>query len=71
MIELSPNLKMFNDKIRLLNQTNSKQIVLSAQEARNLHTELFDLLNHFSTLNHIKTAPEDKVITVEMDGGGF
>lgn len=69
---LSPNLKSFNDKIKILSQNNSKQLILTAQEAKNLHTEIFDLLNHFSTVGRIETSKKpDEIITVAMDGGGF
>ena len=69
---LSPNLKSFNDKIKVLNQTNGRQLTLTAQEAKNLHAEIFDLLNHFSTVGRIETSKiPDEVITVAMDGGSF
>jgi hypothetical protein len=69
---LSPNLKSFNDKIKVLNQTNGRQLTLTAQEAKNLHAEIFDLLNHFATVGRIETSKNpDEVITVAMDGGGF
>jgi hypothetical protein len=69
---LSPNLKSFNDKIKVLNQSNNKQITLTAQEAKNLHAEIFDLLNHFTTVGRIETSRKpDEVITVAMDGGNF
>ena len=65
---------MFNDKVKLMNQSKSKDLTLSAQEARNLHSDLFDLLNHCATLSRAvqtPTKPADEVVTVAMDGGGF
>lgn len=67
---LTMHLKSFNDKVRLLNQTQSKQLILSAQEARNLHADLFDLLNHCATLSQsLERLPEEQAVNVKMDGG--
>lgn len=69
---LTIHLKMFNDKVKLMNQMNQKDLILSANEARNLHSDLFDLLNHCATLSQqlANTGPSE-VITLGMDGGGF
>jgi hypothetical protein len=72
--DLSIHLKMFNDKVKLMNQTHSRDLTLSAQEARNLHADLFDLLNHCATLSkEIQKAPKDTINTVDiaMDGGNW
>jgi hypothetical protein len=70
--KLTLHLKMFNDKIKLMNQSQSKQLILSAQEARNLHADLFDLLNHCAILSQaIAERPVTEVVNVQMDGGGF
>jgi peptidoglycan hydrolase CwlO-like protein len=70
---LTIHLKMFNDKVKLLNQTQSKQLTLTAQEARNIHADLFDLLNHCFTLSKKvhENRQEVEVVTVGMDGGNF
>lgn len=61
---------MFNDKVKLMNQTQGKQLVLSAQEARNLHADLFDLLNHCATLSQkLEQKPQNDSTSVAMDGG--
>ena len=63
---------MFNDKIKLLNSSQSKQLVLSAQEARNLHADLFDLLNHCATLSQkLENLPVANAVDVRMDGGNW
>lgn len=70
--KLTLHLKMFNDKVKLMNQSNQKQLMLSAQEARNLHADLFDLLNHCATLSQALSAKKaDEVVTVGMDGGSW
>ena len=63
---------MFNDKVKLMNQSQSKQLILSAQEARNLHADLFDLLNHCATISQkLQEKRQDDVVSVGMDGGSF
>ena len=64
---------MFNDKVKLMNQTNGKNLTLSAQEARNLHADLFDLLNHCATLSQALNNADSSntVVDIQMDGGGF
>jgi hypothetical protein len=68
------HIQRFNDKIKLLNQGNSREIVLTASEARNLHTEVFSLLTEITQLQEkvieLTEKPSD-FIEVQMDGGGF
>ena len=69
---LTMHLKMFNDKVKLMNQSQSKQLILSAQEARNLHADLFYLLNHCATISQkLQEKRQDDVVSVGMDGGSF
>jgi len=69
---LTIHLKMFNDKIKLLNSSQSKQLMLSAQEARNLHADLFDLLNHCATLSQkLESLPVANAVDIRMDGGNW
>ena len=68
MSNLPLHIKAFNDKIKTMNQTNSKALILSAEEARNLHAEVFALLAEILRLG--KNAPEEPK-SVEMDGGDF
>jgi hypothetical protein len=68
--KLSLHVKMFNDKVRVMNQTQSRDLVLTALEARNLHADIFAILAQVSELAS-KPQVSDDVITVSMDGGGF
>ena len=69
---LTIHLKMFNDKVKLMNSSNSKQLILSTTEARNIHADLFDLLNHCATLSQeLRRKDQEQVVTIGMDGGGF
>lgn len=68
MEPLSPAVRTFNEKVKVLNQTNSKQLVLTADDARNLHNDIFTLL---ATIAELKTAGTGESIQVSMDGGRF
>ena len=70
--QLSLHLKKFNDRIKVLNQTNSRDLTLSAAEARQLQADIFDLLAKINELTEIKRQEGiDSVVTVEVQGGSF
>lgn len=69
--QLSLHLKKFNDRVKVMNQTNAKELMLSALEARNLHNDIFELLTQIQALTEIKQNQAEEVIEVGMDGGGF
>jgi len=71
MQQISLSIQNFNNKVKHLNQTNSKQLMLSADEARNLHSDIFTLLANIAEMQSksqdtIKKSPE-----ISLDGGGF
>lgn len=68
--KLSLHVKMFNDKVRVMNQSQAKQLILSAQEARNLHSDIFAILAQVTELAN-KPQVTDEVVEITMDGGGF
>lgn len=70
MQPLSIALQNFNNRVKQMNQTNSKQLVLSAEEARNLHSDLFSLI---TSLAEMQVKPEivEPVGQISLDGGGF
>jgi hypothetical protein len=55
-----------------MNQTNARDLSLTAAEARQLQADIFDLLTKINDLIEIKqqTAAESTV-QVELRGGGF
>ena len=70
--QLSLHLKKFNDRVKVMNQTNAKELVLSALEARNIHTEIFELLTKINDLTEIrKQSDNNATVNVEFDGGNF
>ena len=68
---LSVTLKKFNDRIRAMNQTRSKDILFTADDARNLHTEVFGLLSQIADLSAKleNNQSGDDTTIIEMDGG--
>ena len=69
MEQLSLTIKLFNERVKQMNQVNGKQLVLSAQEARSLHNDIYALMANIAELTS-NTGKED-VIQIAMDGGGF
>jgi len=60
----------FNVRVKQMIQTNGKQLVLSAQEARSLHNDIFAMLTNIAELAS-KGNTETDVIQISVDGGGF
>lgn len=70
--KLSLHLKNFNNKIKVLNQTNSKELVLTATEARNIHADIFTLLTQIAELTEIREkVNQDAIVSVAMNGGSY
>jgi len=69
MSEPSIHIRNFNDKIKLMNQTQRRDLVLSAAEARSLHAEIYALMAQIADLS--RRPAESDSVTVAMDGGGF
>ena len=65
----SLSIQSFNNRVKQMNQTNSRQLMLSAEEARNIHADIFSLLSMIAELQN-RSEPEP-VNSVFMDGGGF
>lgn len=70
MQKLSLSIKTFNERVKIMNQTGSKQISLTVDEARNLHADIFSLLANIAELqsNNKETA---ETFNISFDGGGF
>lgn len=69
--QLSLHLRKFNDRVKVLNQTNSRELVLTAAEARQLQADIFDLLIQIQSLAEVKKSNENEVIAVQVKGAGF
>ena len=72
---LSLSVQMFNEKVRAMNQTQSRDLVLSSQEARNLHNDIFTLLSRIAELERNKAAAATTnaaaLNNLDFDGGSF
>ena len=69
--QLSLHLRKFNDRVKVLNQTNARELVLSAAEARQLQADIFDLLTQIQALAEVKDSNQNEVIAVQVKGAGF
>lgn len=70
--QLSLHLKNFNNRIKVMNQTNSKDLTLSKLEAQNLQADIFDLLTQIQALTEVRQQEAaESVVSLQMDGGGF
>jgi hypothetical protein len=69
--QLSLHLKAFNNRVKVMNQTNARDLTLTKLEAQNLQADIFELLTQIQELAEVKKVQEEEVVTVGMDGGGF
>ena len=70
---LTISIKRFNDKLKIMNQSGARDLTLTAQEARGLHSDIFELMSMITTLSaSIGSNPEpEKIVQVSMSGGTF
>lgn len=54
-----------------MNQTNAKDLTLTALEARNLQADIFELLTQIASLATIKESAESESISIDVSGGTF
>jgi hypothetical protein len=71
MDNLSIHVKMFNDKVKVMNQSGAKELSLSATDARNLHSDIFAILALVADLNGKLQVNSEAAVEISMDGGGF
>ena len=70
MNQLSIAIRTFNDRVKQMNQSSSRQLTLNSDEARNLHSDIFNLLAIIAELQQPKVTQE-VINDVLLDGGGF
>jgi hypothetical protein len=63
------HIRMFNERVRALNQSRSRTLTLTQAEAQSLHAEIYELLAQIAALS--RSAPKPDVLNISMDGGGF
>jgi hypothetical protein len=74
-INLTP-ITQFIQQVRSAEQTQSKEVKISIQQARMLILALAECMdklnqNHDMLLNELKRSFDTEIISVSMDGGGF
>ena len=71
MSEPTYHIKLFNEKVRVLNQTSGKAVTLTAAEARQLQADIFDLLTKINDLVDLKQETQEPTLQVNLQGGKF
>lgn len=70
--QLSLHLKNFNNRVKVMNQTNSKDLTLTKLEAQNLQADIFDLLTQIQALTEVREqVAAEAIVNIGMDGGNF
>lgn len=67
----TPHIRQYNERVKQLNQTHGVGITLSASEARNLHTEIFGLLELLTQQQQRLLQSQDTQSTGRADGGSW
>ena len=71
MTQLSLAAQNFNNRVKQMNQTNSRQLILTSEEARNLHADIFNLLGMIAELQAKPKEITEETSEIQLDGGGF
>ena len=71
MKNLSISFQNFNNRVKQMNQTNSRQLTLSADEARNLHSDIFSLLSLLADENKREVQNDDIPAVINLDAGRY
>jgi len=70
--QFSLHIKSFNNRVKVMNQTNARDLTLTKLEAQNLQADIFELLTQIAELTKIQEQQQaDAAINVEFDGGNF
>jgi hypothetical protein len=69
--QLSLHLKAFNNRVKVMNQTNAKDLTLSKLEAQNLQADIFELLTQIQELAEVKKVQEEPIVSIDVSGGVF
>ena len=69
---LTPGLQKFCEKVRVMNQTNNKNLTLSASEARNMESDVLDLLLLISDLSkRLSQQQQQDIVEIEIASPAF
>jgi hypothetical protein len=65
------NILGFNDKIRLMNQTRTLELRMTAIEANNLQADITAMLAEIARLSVVNSQQNEQTVQIAIDGGGF
>jgi hypothetical protein len=65
-VQLSPSLNKFADRVRIMNQSQSNNLVLTAAEARNMQSDIMNLLLIIAQLASAQRTPEQTVAEIQI-----
>lgn len=68
---MSLHINKFIDKIKAVESRRQGEVVLTINEARDLHADITKLLLILQHLQEQKTTDTSEVVTVELTGGSF
>ena len=68
---MSLHLQRFVDRVQAAEARGQRDLVLSINEAKDLHADLTRLLLNLESLRTVRIAPKDEVIEVQVSGGKF
>lgn len=61
----------FNDRVRVMNQTRSAEMRLTAIEANNLQADITAMLAEIARLSIVNNEASNEVVQISMNGGSF
>lgn len=67
---LTPSLSKFCEKVRVMNQTQNKSLVLTASEARNIESDIMELLMLLTDLQS-ERIKRNETIEIQVESPGF
>ncbi len=65
------HLKNFNDKVKVMNQSGKQSMMLTAQEARSIHSDMFELMSLCVKMSKQMNSSNNAASSVNMDGGSW
>ena len=69
---MTVHLNRFIDRVRAQESRGARDLVLTIQDARDLHADITRLLLELQRLREsARTVPENQVVEVRMNGGSF
>jgi hypothetical protein len=65
------HIQKFNQRVQVMNNTSSRELVLGAREARDLQAEILSLLTQLAQAQQSLITQESNAVAQGADGGKF